>query len=231
MKKRVSRYMLSTECPLCHGKRLRRESLSVKFAGLDIADISRLPLEAACRHPASLCRMERRPGPGEAGSRASGKGHGRPADRPGSGRPARGPARPRPRLSLAGAQHAHPLARRAPAPAAGHAGALQPVRRGLRARRAVGRPASRRYRGAAARARPAEGLGQFAVRRRARARRDPPCRLDRRCRPRRRRAGRASCSTAVRPKGLAQVEESQTRRHLFGRFPPAERRAPKGWLR
>jgi len=44
MKKRVSHYMLSTECSSCHGKRLRRESLSVTFAGLDIADISRLPL-------------------------------------------------------------------------------------------------------------------------------------------------------------------------------------------
>ncbi|HSK79668.1 MAG TPA: excinuclease ABC subunit UvrA [Thermoanaerobaculia bacterium] len=44
IKKRVLRYMVSTECPLCHGKRLRRESLSVKFAGFDIAGISRLPL-------------------------------------------------------------------------------------------------------------------------------------------------------------------------------------------
>ncbi|MBB5638155.1 excinuclease ABC subunit A [Pedobacter cryoconitis] len=44
MKKRVSKYMLSGECPLCHGKRLRKESLSVKFAGLDIADMSRLTL-------------------------------------------------------------------------------------------------------------------------------------------------------------------------------------------
>src|ERR1700754_200651 len=44
IKKRVSRYMVSTECPLCHGKRLRREALSVKFAGFDIADISRIPL-------------------------------------------------------------------------------------------------------------------------------------------------------------------------------------------
>ncbi|MEA2489152.1 MAG: excinuclease subunit [Acidobacteriota bacterium] len=44
MKKRVAQYMLSSECPVCHGKRLRRESLSVKFAGLDIADISRLPM-------------------------------------------------------------------------------------------------------------------------------------------------------------------------------------------
>jgi excinuclease ABC subunit A len=44
MKKRAARYMLSSDCPLCHGKRLRRESLSVKFAGLDIAEISSLPL-------------------------------------------------------------------------------------------------------------------------------------------------------------------------------------------
>jgi excinuclease ABC subunit A len=45
MKKRVSQYLVSTECPLCHGKRLRREALSVKFAGVDIAEISQLPLK------------------------------------------------------------------------------------------------------------------------------------------------------------------------------------------
>jgi excinuclease ABC subunit A len=45
MKKRVSRFMLSTECPACHGKRLKPEALSVKFAGMDIADISRVPLK------------------------------------------------------------------------------------------------------------------------------------------------------------------------------------------
>ncbi|MGO3155609.1 MAG: excinuclease ABC subunit UvrA [Mesonia sp.] len=45
MKKRVSQYMLSSDCPVCEGKRLRRESLSVTFAGYDIADISRLPLK------------------------------------------------------------------------------------------------------------------------------------------------------------------------------------------
>lgn len=44
MKKRAAQYMLGRICPVCHGKRLRRESLSVKFAGYDIADISRLPL-------------------------------------------------------------------------------------------------------------------------------------------------------------------------------------------
>jgi excinuclease ABC subunit A len=46
MKKRALQFMLSTECSLCHGKRLRPESLSVTFAGLDIAELSRLPLKA-----------------------------------------------------------------------------------------------------------------------------------------------------------------------------------------
>jgi excinuclease ABC subunit A len=45
IKKRVSRYLVSTECRECHGKRLRKESLSVKFAGLDIAEMSRVPLK------------------------------------------------------------------------------------------------------------------------------------------------------------------------------------------
>jgi len=45
MKKRVSQYMISAACPTCEGKRLRPESLAVKFAGLDIADMSRVPLK------------------------------------------------------------------------------------------------------------------------------------------------------------------------------------------
>jgi excinuclease ABC subunit A len=44
MKRRVAQYMVGTECPECGGKRLRRESLAVKFAGLDIGALSRLPL-------------------------------------------------------------------------------------------------------------------------------------------------------------------------------------------
>ena len=44
MKRRVSQYMLNTECPVCHGKRLKRESLSVKFDGYDIIDLSNLSL-------------------------------------------------------------------------------------------------------------------------------------------------------------------------------------------
>lgn len=45
MKKRVSRYMLGTQCPQCLGKRLKREALSITFAGLDIAALSAQPLE------------------------------------------------------------------------------------------------------------------------------------------------------------------------------------------
>ncbi len=43
MKKRVAQYLVSTECPVCRGKRLKRESLAVKFAGCDIAELSRFP--------------------------------------------------------------------------------------------------------------------------------------------------------------------------------------------
>jgi excinuclease ABC subunit A len=46
MKKRVAQFMLSTECDVCQGKRLRPESLSVKFAGYDIAAIGSLPLKS-----------------------------------------------------------------------------------------------------------------------------------------------------------------------------------------
>ncbi len=44
MKKRVARYMVSARCPVCEGKRLRREALGVKVAGMDIAEMSQVPL-------------------------------------------------------------------------------------------------------------------------------------------------------------------------------------------
>jgi excinuclease ABC subunit A len=44
MKRRAARFMVSSACPLCRGKRLRRESLSVTFEGLDIAEMNRLPM-------------------------------------------------------------------------------------------------------------------------------------------------------------------------------------------
>lgn len=44
MKKRVSQFMRGSPCPLCEGKRLKREALSVTFAGYDIGELSRMPL-------------------------------------------------------------------------------------------------------------------------------------------------------------------------------------------
>lgn len=44
MKKRVSQFMLGSPCPLCEGKRLKREALSVTFAGYDIGELSQMPL-------------------------------------------------------------------------------------------------------------------------------------------------------------------------------------------
>ena len=44
MKRRVARYMIASDCPTCEGKRLKCEALSVTFAGLDIGEISRMPL-------------------------------------------------------------------------------------------------------------------------------------------------------------------------------------------
>jgi excinuclease ABC subunit A len=40
-------FMSATECPVCHGKRLRPESLAVTVNGLSIADYTALPLERA----------------------------------------------------------------------------------------------------------------------------------------------------------------------------------------
>lgn len=45
MKRRAARFMVSTECPLCRGKRLKAEALAVTFAGMDIGELSRVPLE------------------------------------------------------------------------------------------------------------------------------------------------------------------------------------------
>lgn len=46
MRKRVAQYMRPSPCPLCQGKRLKRDALGVTFAGLDIAELSHLPLQA-----------------------------------------------------------------------------------------------------------------------------------------------------------------------------------------
>ena len=67
MKGRVAKYMVGAACPSCGGKRLRHEPLSVKFAGLDIADMGRVPLKRmgeifqpfAANSAPSLARLEK----------------------------------------------------------------------------------------------------------------------------------------------------------------------------
>ncbi|MDQ3194920.1 MAG: excinuclease ABC subunit UvrA [Pseudomonadota bacterium] len=44
MKKRVSRFMVGSICPVCDGRRLKREALSVTFAGFDIGTLAQLSL-------------------------------------------------------------------------------------------------------------------------------------------------------------------------------------------
>jgi excinuclease ABC subunit A len=45
MKRRVAQFMITRDCPTCHGTRLKPEALKIKFAGLNIAEISHLPLK------------------------------------------------------------------------------------------------------------------------------------------------------------------------------------------
>ncbi len=44
LRRRAAAHLVSSDCPTCGGKRLRPEALRVTFAGLDIADMSRLPM-------------------------------------------------------------------------------------------------------------------------------------------------------------------------------------------
>ncbi len=43
-RQRLEPYLVVGPCPLCHGKRLKPEALSVTFGGMDIADLFRLPV-------------------------------------------------------------------------------------------------------------------------------------------------------------------------------------------
>ncbi|WP_331326103.1 excinuclease ABC subunit UvrA [Methylorubrum populi] len=59
MRRRAARYLVSEDCPVCQGKRLKPEALSVTFAGLDIGELSRMPLAdlAAAMRPAAEDRL------------------------------------------------------------------------------------------------------------------------------------------------------------------------------
>ncbi len=69
MKRRVAQFMSSVECPSCHGHRLRPAALAVRFAGLDITEMSRLPLS---RLAGVLRRTADGGGRGAKGTRAAG---------------------------------------------------------------------------------------------------------------------------------------------------------------
>jgi excinuclease ABC subunit A len=45
MRKRAASFMVTSLCPLCGGKRLRKEALAVTFEGRDIAETGRLPMK------------------------------------------------------------------------------------------------------------------------------------------------------------------------------------------
>ncbi|EHP89865.1 excinuclease ABC, A subunit, partial [Methylorubrum extorquens DSM 13060] len=59
MRRRAASYLVSEDCPVCQGKRLKPEALSVTFAGLDIGELSRMPLAdlAEAMRPAAEDRL------------------------------------------------------------------------------------------------------------------------------------------------------------------------------
>jgi excinuclease ABC subunit A len=70
MKNRAAAFLTTTECPECRGKRLKREALSVRFAGRDISELSRLPMkhlyEVFAPHARGTSRSEPRRTPEKA---------------------------------------------------------------------------------------------------------------------------------------------------------------------
>ena len=55
----LMQYMSATTCPVCHGKRLRPESLAVKVNGMSIADFTALPVSRAVDAVAKVTLNER----------------------------------------------------------------------------------------------------------------------------------------------------------------------------
>ncbi|MDP3879297.1 MAG: excinuclease ABC subunit UvrA, partial [Dehalococcoidales bacterium] len=50
----IGRYMMATPCPVCHGKRLKPESLAVKIDGRNIVDVSSMSVNQALEWAAGL---------------------------------------------------------------------------------------------------------------------------------------------------------------------------------
>src|SRR3954470_15754466 len=68
MKRRVARFLVSSECPACHGKRLKPGALKVRFASLDIAEMQRQPMRRLMEIFAPVARGQGRRGAGAQGA-------------------------------------------------------------------------------------------------------------------------------------------------------------------
>ena len=203
----------AADCPACDGKRLRREALSVTFAGLDIAEIVAPAADSgwrallrAVRADGTAARRTARRIPRQAIVRAA---HRRATCVARIARAARPRASATCRWSAA-RRRCRPAScsgcasRRRCAPTCSAWSTCSTSRRP-----ACIRPTPRRCSRALDRLKAA---GQLAVRRRARARRDAPRRLDRRRRARRRASTAAQVLYSGPPDGPARASQaSQTR--------------------
>ena len=89
--------MVGTLCPACDGKRLKKEALSVTFAGVDIGTLGQMPLDAVAEllAPAARGELEAADPPRRGGRRIGGARTARPTS-PGASPPAARPMRARP---------------------------------------------------------------------------------------------------------------------------------------
>ena len=206
------------------------------FAGLDIAELSRLPLEARWPRCCDPYADGTAPGAAKLAARASREGDRRAAHRR-TTCVARIATLLRPRASATSrSSAARRRCRRASC--SGCAWPRRCARNLFGVVYVLDEPSAGLHpadtEALLARARPAQGVGQLAVRRRARPRRDPPRRLDRRRRARRRASTAARCSTAARPPGWRDVDgvaDAALPVRRSDAAPPRTPRAPRGWLR
>ena len=133
MKKRVSQYMLSTECPVVPRQASAARVAFGEICGLRYRRYLPPPAEAVRRHPASFCEEDRRQHWKGAG-RTSGEADRGAAHRRRPGRPVESPARSGAGISHARTQHPNTFARRTAAPPPRYPGPLQFVWSGLCAR-------------------------------------------------------------------------------------------------
>lgn len=60
MRKRAALFMETSRCPDCHGKRLKAQSLAVRFSGYDIAELGQMPLSELSQTLAAAPEIKKR---------------------------------------------------------------------------------------------------------------------------------------------------------------------------